>query len=140
MATTIRIAETTRPSHTNNADENTAANPAVVEDGIYNMRSFIRTATGSSANDRDGIYNMRAITRTFSRSSSKDKRGFKGGEKEPEDDDPGLRKSGDFKSKQVCGMLSTACNWAQDLTLSTLGLPRQIIAVARLSVHRCHLW
>ncbi len=110
MATTIRIAETTRPSHTNNNDENTAANPAVIEDGVYNMRSFTRTATGSSANDRDGIYNMRAITRTFSRSSSKDKRGFKAGEKEAEDDDPGLRQSGDFKSRQVCGMHSTACN------------------------------
>ncbi len=110
MATTIRIAETTHPSHPNNTDENTATNPAVIEDGVYNMRSFTRTATGSSAADRDGIYNMRAITRTFSRSSSKDKRGFKGGEKEPEDDDPGLRQSGDFKSRQVCGMHSTACN------------------------------
>ena len=140
MATTIRIAETTRPSHTNNAGDDTDSNPAVVEDGIYNMRGFTRTATGSSANDRDGIYNMRAITRTFSRSSSKDKRGFKGGDKEAEDDDPGLRQSGDFKSKQVCGMHSTAYNGAQDLTLSTLGLPRQNIAVARLSVNRCHLW
>ena len=140
MATTIRIAETTRPSHTNDADENTATNPAVIEDGIYNMRSFTRTATGSSATDRDGIYNMRAITRTFSRSSSKDKRGFKAGEKEAEDDDPGLRQSGDFKSRQVCGMHSTALQSTQNLTLSTLGLPRQIIAVARLSVNRCHLW
>ena len=108
MATTIRIAETTRPSYTNNADEDTASNPAVVEDGIYNMRRFSRTATSNSANERDGIYNMRAITRTFSRSSSKDKRGFKGTEKDLEDDDPGLRQSGDFKSKQVCGMHFTA--------------------------------
>lgn len=107
MATTIRIAETTRPSH---ADDNEATNPAAIEDGIYNMRSFTRTATGSSATDRDGIYNLRAITRTFSRSSSKDKRGFEGGKKEAEDDDPGLRKSGDFKSRQVWGIHSTACN------------------------------
>ena len=96
MATTIRIAD---DAHLNKADDDANG----VGDGIQNMRDFTRTATNSSAIDREGIVNMRAVARTFSRSSLKDKRGVKGDEKdvEAEDDDPGLRQSGDFKSKQV---------------------------------------
>ena len=103
MATTIRIADTAHPSHNSRNDEDPPSSPAVVEDGIYNMRSFTRSPTGTSSADPDGIFNMRAITRTFSRSSTRDKRSGRGSEKEAEDDDPGLRQSGDFKSKQVCG-------------------------------------
>ena len=110
MATTIRIADTVHPLHATKSNDDAPGYHVGADDGIYNMRDFTRTATGSSGVDRDGIFHMRGISRTFSRNSSKDKRGLglKGGEKdgEPEDDDPGLRQSGDFKSRQVCSRLS----------------------------------
>ena len=102
MATTIRIDDTPHPLHPTKSDDNAPGNVGL-DDGIYNMRDFARTATASSGLDRDGIFHMRGISRTFSRSSSRDqdKRGLKGGDGDPEDDDPGLLRSGDFKSKQV---------------------------------------
>lgn len=102
MATTIRIDDTPHPLHPTKSNDNAPDNVGV-DDGVYNMRDFTRTATASSGLDRDGIFHMRGISRTFSRSSSrdKDKRGLKGDDGDPEDDDPGLLRSGDFKSKQV---------------------------------------
>jgi hypothetical protein len=102
MATTIRIDDTPHPLHVTKSNDNGPGNVGV-DDGIYNMRDFTRTATASSGLDRDGIFHMRGISRTFSRHSSKDKDkwGLKGDHGDPEDDDPGLSRSGDFKSRQV---------------------------------------
>lgn len=72
----IRIANTTRPFRYTRSDDVTGTH---INDGIYNMRSFSRPPTL----DR----------RSLSRSRT--------GEKETEDDDPGLRQPGDFKTKQV---------------------------------------
>lgn len=99
MATTIRIADTTRPFNAHPTDSEDESN--AVDNGIYKTRKFNRTASSSSQISDHGISNLRNLTRTFSHTSSKDKRGLKGGEKELEDDDPGLRQSGDFKSRQV---------------------------------------
>lgn len=77
---TIRIAETVHPSH------------ATRDDGDAISTGF-----------NDGIYNMRNISRT----SSRDRRSVKTSEAEAEDDDPGLRQSGDYKDKQVCRPTST---------------------------------
>ena len=77
---TIRIAETVHPLHPTRS----------ATDGI---------ASGID----DGIYSMRAISRSSTRERSRDRRpGRVGtGDKEAEDDDPGLRQTGDFKHKQV---------------------------------------
>jgi hypothetical protein len=75
---TIRIAETVHPLHT------TRSNQDAITSGID-----------------DGIYNMRAISRASSRERSRDRWSGRVGEKEAEDDDPGLRQVGDFKAKQV---------------------------------------
>lgn len=103
MATTIRIDDTAHPLYTARSNDDVSSKVGI-DDGIHNMRDFTNTATSSSGVERDGIYNMRAITRTTSRSSSKGRQGLKGVEKDAEDDDPGLRRSGDFKAKQVCGL------------------------------------
>jgi hypothetical protein len=76
---TIRIAETAHPLHP------TRSNPEAI----------------TSSTD-DGIYNMRAISRASTRERSRDRWNVRSGEKEAEDDDPGLRQAGDYKAKQVC--------------------------------------
>ena len=74
---TIRIAETVHPLH------------------------LTRSATDAiTSGIDDGIYSMRAISRSSTRERSRDRWSGKG-EKEAEDDDPGLRQTGDFKHKQV---------------------------------------
>jgi hypothetical protein len=75
--TTIRIAETVHP--------------------LRESRS--RTQRVSTGVD-DGIYNIRALSRGSSRERSRDAWSVKPGE-EAEDDDPGLRRTGDYKTKQV---------------------------------------
>lgn len=105
MATTIRIAKITRPIHATDSNDNAdvVGGSTAVNNGTHRGHKMTRaTSSGSEVGD-DGIYNMRNLTRTFSRTSTKDKRGLKGGigERELEDDDPGLRQSGDFKSRQV---------------------------------------
>jgi hypothetical protein len=72
--TTIQIAETVHPSHTPETGGDLSS--PILNDGIYNMR-------------------------TISRVSSKDRRSLEVRESEVEDDDPGLRRSGDFKTRQV---------------------------------------
>lgn len=85
---TIRIAETVHHARTETNTTTTG-----VSDDVYNMRNISRTST----RDNHGISNLRNISRT----SSRDTRNLKGGEKEAEDDDPGLRQSGDYKERQV---------------------------------------
>ena len=96
---TIRIAETVHPSHAARMDTDAASTG--VSDGGHNMRAFSRTPT----REHDGIYNMRSLSRT----SSRDKRSLKGTDKEAEDDDPGLRQSGDYKTRQVQKGFSHIC-------------------------------
>jgi len=74
--TTIRIADPIHPVHRTRSQDD-----------------------GASTGFNEGIYNMRSI----SRSSTREKRSIKGSEKEAEDDDPGLRQSSDYKTKQVWG-------------------------------------
>jgi KUP system potassium uptake protein len=76
---TIRIAETVHPLH------------------------HTRSATEAATTGReDGIYNIRAISRERSRSRDRwSLRNGPGDSNDPEDDDPGLRQTGDFKHKQV---------------------------------------
>ena len=72
--TSIRIADTVHPLHISRSN-----------------------GDGTSTSFNDGIYNMRDLSRT----SSREKRSIKFAEKDAEDDDPGLRQSGDFKTRQV---------------------------------------
>lgn len=102
-ATTIGFAEKTHPP-----DEKTdqVFTSTAVDDSIY-TRPFRRTITDKSSNseeNRDGIYNMRDITRTLSRSHSKPRDeswNWKHGARDPEDDDPGLQRAGDYRQKEV---------------------------------------
>lgn len=57
----------------------------------YNTRPFARSDTPDT---HDDIYNIRSRSRT-------DRGGSRMSTTDPEDDDPGLRKPGDFKQKQV---------------------------------------
>ena len=105
MATTIGFADNVHSSQ-EKKDECPAVSSVAVDDGVYTHIPR-RTVTGrstSSEDNKDGIYNMREITRTFSRSTSHARNNiwnWKHGEKEPEDDDPGLQRAGDFKQKEV---------------------------------------
>jgi hypothetical protein len=66
-----------------------------IADTIHPLHATKSNNDASSTGFNDGIYNMRDISRT----SSKEKRSIKFAD--AEDDDPGLRQSGDFKTKQV---------------------------------------
>jgi hypothetical protein len=72
--TTIKIADTVHPLHV------TRSRGEVTSSGLH-----------------DGIYNMRGL----SRASSMERRSTRLSEKEIEDDDPGLRQTGDYKQKQA---------------------------------------
>jgi hypothetical protein len=53
------------------------------------------------------------------------------------DDDPGLRKPGDFKEKQVpTEPMANSC----DLRSFWVGIQREVASVACLSINRSHLW
>ena len=81
---TIRIAETVHPLHPTRSANDAATSG--IDDGIYNMRAVSRSSNRDRSRDRSGDrWTGRVAT----------------GEKEAEDDDPGLRQSGDFKHKQV---------------------------------------
>jgi len=75
--TTIKIADTVHPLHA--------------------TRSRVEGVSSSYNLNNDGIYHMRGL----SRASSLERRSTRLSEKEVEDDDPGLRQSGDYKHKQV---------------------------------------
>ncbi len=101
MATTIGFADDRLPPHEKKGEAITSS--SAVDESIY-TRIPTRTLTGSSEEHQDGIYNMRDITRTFSRSISHPRHNtwnWKHGDKEAEDDDPGLQRAGDFKGKEV---------------------------------------
>jgi hypothetical protein len=91
----IRIADTVHPLHAtkSNADSVTTG----VNDGIYHMRDLSRASSREKRSIGDGIYNLRDLSRT----SSRERRSIRFADGDAEDDDPGLRQTGDYKTKQV---------------------------------------
>jgi KUP system potassium uptake protein len=65
-----------------------------IGDSIYRTQSFARSETTDT---RDDIYNIRSR----SKAPSMDRRSSRVDGAEREDDNPGLRKPGDYKQKQV---------------------------------------
>ena len=131
---TIRIADIPHPK-----DERSRANfqDGVISnggDGIYSRRSVSRSDT---ADPHDDIFNIRSR----SRPPSTNRRGSRMSITDREDDDPGLRKPGDFKQKQVpanlianlCDLRSFLCRYSKgscfcglpinqlELSMETLG-------------------
>ena len=92
--TSIRIADTVHPLHA------TKSNGEVSNIGF-----------------NDGIYNMRDLSRT----STREKRSIRFADKDAEDDDPGLRQSGDYKTRQVKRRKIQNRHWIQ--FSRSLGLP-----------------
>ena len=81
--------------------------------------------TATKINTDDGIYNIRSRMGAASRNPSFD-------------EDPGLRKSGDYKKKQVQKRLYQSFHGK--LVLRKLGLQRQNALLARIPIDRCYLW
>ena len=99
---TIGFAEDVHPAQGVKPD-GVETNTSAVDDSVYRRKPH-RTGSISGEDNDDGIYNMRDVTRTFSRTTSKGKSGiwnWKRDNNEPEDDDPGIQRSGDFKQKEV---------------------------------------
>jgi len=95
--TTIRIADDVNSPRAQ--DEGVTSG---VGDSIYQMRPLARSATGDRSDD--GIYNIRSVSRSkgsrLGRATSMDARSISSA-RDIEDDDPGLRREGDYKTKQV---------------------------------------
>jgi KUP system potassium uptake protein len=70
-----------------------------IADDVHPLHASRSRGEGVTSGVQDGIYNMRGV---LSRASSMERRSTRLSEKEVEDDDPGLRQSGDYKHKQVC--------------------------------------
>jgi hypothetical protein len=68
-----------------------------IVDTVHPLHATRSRGEGISSGFNDGFYNMRGL----SRASSMERRSTRLSEKEIEDDDPGLRQSGDYKQKQV---------------------------------------
>ena len=72
-----------------------------IADPAYPLHRTESVGRGSiPAATNDGIYNMRAISRASSRDGGRRSAKFDI-ETEGQDDDPGLRQSGEYKTKQV---------------------------------------
>jgi KUP system potassium uptake protein len=99
-------------------------------DGIYGRRSFSRS---DAAGPHDDIYNIRSR----SKPPSANRRSSRMSMTDREDDDPGLRKPGDFKQKQVpTEPIANLC----DLRSFWVGIQGEVASVACLSINRSHLW
>ncbi|KAI9712807.1 MAG: hypothetical protein M1820_001429 [Bogoriella megaspora] len=85
---TIKIADLLHPKNEPSQAKSHSSN---VEDSIHHTRPFARSETTHS---RDGIYNIRSRSRSTGRPSHRHIAVNR------EDDDPGLRRPGDFKEKQ----------------------------------------
>lgn len=68
-----------------------------IADTVHPLHATRSRGEGTGSSLYDGIYNMRGL----SRASSMERRSTRLSDKEIEDDDPGLRQSGDYKHKQV---------------------------------------
>jgi hypothetical protein len=68
-----------------------------IADTVHPLHATRSNGEGPSISFNDGIYNMRTLSRT----STREKRSIKFADKDAEDDDPGLRQSGDYKTRQV---------------------------------------
>lgn len=107
MATTIGFADEIHPSHSQDKEaEDVTSTSAAIDDSIYTRvpRRTLTTRSSNSEDGKDGIYNMRDITRDFSRSFSKGRAAtwnWKRGDREPEDDDPGLQRTSDYRQKEI---------------------------------------
>jgi hypothetical protein len=118
---TIRIADTPHPKdefpRTNSQD--------AVSSGIGDRLERVDT--------HDDIYNIRSR----SKAPSLDRRSSRLNRIDKEDDDPGLRKPGDYKQKQVpTDPMANLCN----LSSISAGIQGKNASVACLSINRCHLW
>lgn len=109
---TIRIAETALPLRHPRSDGDAVS--SAIGDGVYNMRAISRVSSWDA-----GHRSVKDI--------------------EAEDDDPGLRQSTDFKSKQVWREFKEKLYWIQRL-ICISGFPWQAPAVLGIPVHRCYLW
>ncbi|MCJ1477674.1 hypothetical protein MMC13_006347 [Lambiella insularis] len=102
---TIGFADDAHPAQGHKPD-GVEANNSTVNDSVHQHkpRRAMTDRSISSEDNNDGIYNMRDVTRTFSRATSKGRSSnwnWKRGNNEPEDDDPGIQRSGDFRQKEV---------------------------------------
>ena len=123
--TTIQIVDAVHPR---DILSTTAAGEAATTgaDGtLYASRLLSRSETTES---RDGIYNIRS--RSAAPSADRQRRTLT-----LEDGDPGLRKEGDFKQKQVC-----SCPLCTDYVRRLTGLHREDASLALVPKHRCDLW
>ena|SRR5579862_5670964 len=105
---TIRIADTKDQYLRTKAQDGVSSG---ISDSIYRTQSFARSETTDT---RDDIYNIRSR----SKAPSMDRRSSKADGAEREDDNPGLRKPGDFKQKQV---LSDTVKCLRDLRSAPAG-------------------
>lgn len=127
---TIRIADVPHPK-----DEHPRTNlqdgvGSSGGDGIYGRRSCSRS---DIADPHDDIYNIRSR----SRPPATNRRGSRMSMMDREDDDPGLRKPGDFKQKQVpTDPKANLC----DLRSFWAGIQGEVASVACLSINWSHLW
>jgi hypothetical protein len=100
------------------------------EDSIYNTRSFARSDT---VDTHDDIYNIRSRSKP---PSSTDRHGSRMNTTDREDDDPCLRKPGDFKQKLVpTDPMANLCNLRPILA----GIQGENASVACLSINPSHL-
>ncbi len=128
---TIQIADVPHPKDNSLGTKSQDAVSSSVENNIYNTRSFARADTADS---HDDIYNIRSRSKA---PSFTERRGSRLNPTDREDDDPGLRKPGDFKQKQVpTHPIATFCN----LRSISADIQGENAFVAYLPINRSHLW
>jgi len=105
---TIRIADDAHPRGRplRQAGSNEDVPVPTAKEGIYRMNPLAKHATTSSF---DGIYNIRSVSRVSTdrhsiRSSKQD---------EIEDDDPGLRRPEDYKTRQARDLSRQPSLWSR---------------------------
>lgn len=120
--TTIRIADDPHPSHTIRSNTFASASGTDINDGVYSMRALSRATSMERR----------------SRTSSRERQTTGLSEKDVEDEDPGLRRQGDFKEKQVLAQIPRLLYMAVMLTLFP-GFQRQTLDMASIPVRWCDL-
>jgi hypothetical protein len=108
-----------------------------IDDSVRPTRAHGPTGTGLSG----GVYPMRSLSRgsgSRGRRNSTDRKSLRSGDQEAaEDEDSGLRQSGDYKKRQV---QLKHMNLLTLLELTCLGFFRQNLTVACIPVDWSHLW
>lgn len=126
--TTIRIADEPHPARQHQSEFDAETGTAGPNASIYEMGRLARSRTNGTD---DGIVNIRV------RATSRDRRSvsFSAGQ---DDEDPGLRRPGDYRKAQVCIL--------EEIILRTQRLtrPQGLFWLrpwqACVPVLRCHLW